>query len=101
MALVLVAWLVVTAFVAVEVARAQAAGAADMAALAAATALNGGEGSPCVLAADVAVRNGGALISCQVVGADVAVAVAVRVAPPGGIVVGSVSEQARAGPAAP
>ncbi|WP_371151331.1 Rv3654c family TadE-like protein [Buchananella felis] len=101
MALLLAAWLALTAFAAAGAARAQAAGAADMAALAAATALSSGNGAPCTLAVQVAARNGAALTSCQILGDDVAVVVTVPVPPPGGLVLGAVSEQARAGPAVP
>ena len=61
----------------VLVARAQAAGAADAAALAAADAASGREpGFPCELASVVAAANGAAVQSCEVDGLVVTVSVA-------------------------
>jgi secretion/DNA translocation related TadE-like protein len=73
--------------------RAQAA--ADLAALAAAGALQGG-GDPCAAAATIAGRHGAAVTRCMVDGLTVVVATAVELPPAlGG---GEVPARARAGP---
>lgn len=74
----------------------RARAAADLAALAGARMLMGGEvGSPCDVAAEVAARNGGSLMECSVSGDDVTVSVAIRARWPG---LGPARAKARAGP---
>jgi secretion/DNA translocation related TadE-like protein len=81
-------------------ARHRASVAADLAALAAADALSGRRaGEPCVLAARVAQRNGGAVTQC-VPDQDGSVVVEVLVRPrQGAEALGSARARARAGPA--
>lgn len=74
-----------------------AQGAADLASLAAAAALQDG-GDPCVRAQQIAVRNGARLTACRVVGWEAAVTVAA----PGPRLLGTsfdMPARARAGPA--
>lgn len=75
-------------------ARAAAQGAADLSALAAATAVLSDGTPPCDLAANVAQRNGAELSSCSVEGAIAEVRVSIRAGP-----FGAASGTARAGPA--
>ncbi|WP_435771285.1 Rv3654c family TadE-like protein [Nocardioides sp. SYSU DS0651] len=63
---------------AIMVAHRQAQSAADLAALAGATALSDRTGDPCAAAGDVAAANGASLDSCAVDGEDVLVSVVVR-----------------------
>jgi secretion/DNA translocation related TadE-like protein len=72
-------------------ARQRAEVAADLAVLAASQAADSGSGSPCVVAAQVAARNGGQLTSCKV--RDTAVDVSVVVTTPT-----TARASARAGP---
>lgn len=75
-------------------AQAQAASAADLAALAAADALAAGTAAPCPVAIEAASRNGARLTSCDVQGDDVLVQVQVDATP-----LPAVGASARAGPA--
>ena len=79
------------------VARHQAGGAADLAALAGAAYVVEGVAPACEEATRVALANGGRLLSCQLDGWDVVVTVAVTPKGPAGLV-GSARASARAGP---
>lgn len=83
----------------VVVAQRQAQAAADLASLAAATAVAGGR-DPCVVAAGIATANGAALVSCRVSGREVEVGVTVVGPHPVGHRI-DVPARARAGPAPP
>ena len=76
--------------------RAQAA--ADLAALAAATTISGGDGDPCVEAGRVAAANAADLGGCQVEGSAVEVTVSVRGPRLPGREALQVTAEARAGP---
>ncbi|WP_051266294.1 Rv3654c family TadE-like protein [Nakamurella lactea] len=78
------------------IARHRAEGAADLAALAGATAVQSGTGSACQRAGAIAAANGGSVLSCELSGSDVLVVVVVRnqLLP----AVGSAQGRARAGP---
>lgn len=86
-------------FGAAVIARHRAEGAADLAALAVAGAVQRGAGSPCELAGLVAERMGARLVGCRLDRVDALVEVAATVpgVPPG---FGSVGARARAGPVA-
>lgn len=74
----------------------RARAAADLSALAGAQALIGADArSPCEVAAAVALRNGGSLVECSIVGDDLTVSVATETSWPG---LGSAHARARAGP---
>jgi secretion/DNA translocation related TadE-like protein len=79
------------------VARHQAEAAADLAALAAAVHVPDGAGGACAVGARIAVRNGGGLRGCEVVGDEVEVAVSRQVGL-GGLSTFSTVARARAGP---
>lgn len=80
-------------------ARGRAQAAADLAALAAASALHEfGAADPCTVAAQLAHANGADLLSCTVVGPDVEVATTVVAQLPGRIPA-RVEGRSRAGPA--
>jgi secretion/DNA translocation related TadE-like protein len=72
-------------------------GAAELAALAAAEAGRTPQGGVCDAASDSAQRNGAALVSCRVDGADVVVTVTGQIDLPWGID-GTLTSTARAGP---
>lgn len=77
-AILAVLWLVTTVAVSyggVVVGRHRAETAADLAALAAAVHAPDGPAAACAVAADLAVRNGGRLSGCRLVGDDVEVTV--------------------------
>lgn len=76
--------------------QAEAATAADLAALAAADALAVGGASPCAVAQESALRNGARLTGCTIQGEDVVV----RAAVPAGVLP-EVTATARAGPGPP
>ncbi|MDO4792328.1 MAG: flp pilus-assembly TadE/G-like family protein [Buchananella hordeovulneris] len=97
LALLLGVWVVGLGQGALTLASARAATAADLAAVAAATALHSGGGEPCALAATVATKNGTALSSCQVMGVDVLLTVTAAPAAPFALL-GEVAARARAGP---
>ena len=98
MAIALVAVLAVAALVielgAAVIARHRAAGAADLAALAGAVAVLGGQGTACRRAGEIAARNGATLDRCDLVGMDVLVTVSAPV----GLLDGRATARARAGP---
>ncbi|MGF7123138.1 Rv3654c family TadE-like protein [Rhodococcus sp. TAF43] len=79
-------------------ARHRAQAAADLAALAAASALSDGDESPCEAAVSIAVRMGATVPKCTVSGWDVVVGAEVRVGSVS-FVVGPARAIARAGPA--
>lgn len=83
---------------AVLVARHRAEVAADLAALAGAVVVLGGEQVACARAAAVAQANGAELADCQVIGADLLAQVRSRVR--AGPLLGSATGRARAGPVA-
>lgn len=89
---------VAVAATAVVVGHRRAQSAADLAALAAATALRDG-GDPCAAAAEVAEGNGAEVEGCEVVGATVAVVARARL--PDALGDRWVRARARAGPSAP
>jgi secretion/DNA translocation related TadE-like protein len=88
------------AVTAVGVARARAASAADLAALAAASRVVSGPASACAAARSTARAVGASLTSCRLSGAVVDVVAVVR---PGGLLgeIGTATGRARAGPVAP
>jgi len=97
MSVVLLAGFAGIALGAAVLARHRAENAADLAAVAGATALVSGSGAPCAAAAALVHANGGQLVSCSVLIDDVVVSV--RVAPVGlPARWGSAEARARAGP---
>lgn len=97
MSLVLLAGFVASSVGAACVARHRAESAADLAALAGAARAATGKPDACARAAAVAVANGGQLVACDVLGADVLVTVSVT--PPGlPARFGRARGRARAGP---
>lgn len=82
---------------AASLARQRAESAADLAALAGAARVLHGLDAACAAALDVASRNGVALRSCSVVGADVLVIVNAEIR--AGLLSGAATARARAGPA--
>jgi secretion/DNA translocation related TadE-like protein len=77
--------------------RHRAEAAADLAALAVAVHVPDGTGNACAVGARIAVRNGGGVRDCRVVGDDVEVVVATRVNL-GGLGAFTAVARARAGP---